>query len=161
MSKSRATQSLGSRCLRELGLAHIILADALVGGTADRQALWEWMAALLTWSRAAQVSGIGEAEIEELSSLAVLLTQRCEATGRVSLSNDEKDAVRRGSVVMDQLAAALDRKTARAVARWASETIPRLVRQQPPPHDSRRAPSQSSTSPGVPPSRPISSSSVA
>ncbi|MDE2503978.1 MAG: hypothetical protein KGL18_13520, partial [Burkholderiales bacterium] len=129
MSKTRPAQRLGNRCLRELGLAHIILADALVGGTADRQALWEWMAALLTWSRAAQLGGIGEAEIDELSNLAVLLTQRCEATGRVSLSDDEKDAVRRGSVVMDQLAATLDRRTAREVARWAAATIPRPLRQ--------------------------------
>ena len=112
--------------LRELGLVHICLVDSLVDGTADLNVLWEWMAAVLTWSRVAQECRLGEAEINVVGQLAVALGQRYEETGQVRLNEEEIELVRQGSVVMDLLAQAVDLQTAQTVARWSEERIGQL-----------------------------------
>ena len=117
--------------LCELGLIHIGLVDTLVGGNADLNVLWEWMAGVLTWSRVAQVCQLGEAEINVVANLAVVLAERYERTGAVILSDDEKDVLREGSVVMDLLAQSVDLETAQSVADWSRAHIASL--KKPPP----------------------------
>ena len=112
--------------LCELGLIHIGLVDSLVSGEADLNVLWEWMAGVLTWSRVAQACQMGEDEINVVATLAVTLAERYEQTGRIVLSDDEKDVVRDGSVVMDLLAQSVDLSTAEAVADWSRDHIASL-----------------------------------
>ena len=118
--------------LCELGLIHIGLVDTLISGTADLNVLWEWMAGVLTWSRVAQVCQLGEAEINVVASLAVAMAERYEQTGRIVLSEDEKEVLREGSVVMDLLAQSVDLETAEAVADWSRAHISSLKQPLPP-----------------------------
>jgi len=117
---------LTRECLCDLGLIHIGLVDSLLGGTADLNVLWEWMASVLTWSRIAQACRIGEDEIDAVGCLAVNVAQRYETTGRIEFSDEERDLVRQGATVMDLLAQTVDLYTAESVAQWSRETIAKL-----------------------------------
>ena len=112
--------------LRALALIHISLVDSLVSGSASLELLWEWMAALLTWSRVAKECGVGEDQIEPAVQLAIALAARFELTGRVALGEEEQQIARDGSVVMDLLAETVDLDVAHAVSEWSRAEISRL-----------------------------------
>jgi glucose-6-phosphate dehydrogenase assembly protein OpcA len=88
--------------------------------------LWEWMAALLTWSKVARECETGEAEIERVVHLAVALGARYEATGQIELTEAEQQIARDGSIVMDLLAELVDVELADAVGAWSRREIAQL-----------------------------------
>ena len=102
-----------------LHLLHELLLGDLLSGQATEHTLWEWMAMGFTWSRTAQLLGEGEPEIAEQLDLAKRLVHRLGTTGSVVLADDELEAARRCTVVMDLLAQRTDSATATAASHWS------------------------------------------
>jgi hypothetical protein len=116
---------LASGQVRDLGLVHIETLDAIAGGTAGEQQLWDFVGAALTWSRAAEFSGLGVDEMAEQLELAKRLVERFKRTGRVLFDGPDYQLAKTGQLVMDELARRVDRPAAIAAADWSEAEINR------------------------------------
>lgn len=114
---------LASDQVRDLGLAHIVNLDAIATGDAGEAILWQYMGGVLTWSRAAQLLGQGEAEMAEQVALLERLIERFQRTGRVVFTGPEYQLAKDGVLVMDLLAAVVDRPTAVMAADWGERRM--------------------------------------
>lgn len=102
-----------------LHILHELLLGDLLSGKATVDTVWEVAAMALTWSRTAELLGVGEPEIAPQLELATRLVERWAATGQVALVSAERDVARRGTVVMDLLAQQTDQATATAASHWS------------------------------------------
>lgn len=88
--------------------------------------MWDWMAALLTWSKVARVCRMGEAEIKVVVNLAVAVGTRYRLIGPVELDETEQQVARDGSIVTDLLAEVVDAELADAVGTLSRREVDRL-----------------------------------
>jgi hypothetical protein len=116
--------------LQDLALAHIANLDALATGKADSTTLWHAVEAAFTWSRAAQLTGAGEAEMAQQLHMLEGVLARYQRTGKVGLSGPEYQLAKQGVEVMDELARLVDLADAIAAAAWSEARINRLLEQQ-------------------------------
>ena len=112
--------------LTDLALAHVANLDALSRGGANATTLWHAVEAAFTWSRVAELLGVGVDEMAEQLAMLESVVQRYKRTGRVGLSGPEYQLARRGVDVMDELAAMADVPTAIVAAAWSEGRIDRM-----------------------------------
>ena len=109
--------------LRDLALCHLEALDSIARGDAKSATLWDFAGAALTWSKAAELMGIGEAEMTAQLELALSLIERYRRTGRVAFSGPEYQAAKDGVAVMDQLAEIVDHPRAVIAAEWSERRL--------------------------------------
>jgi hypothetical protein len=112
--------------LRELGLVHNQHLDAMKKNEAGEAILWNWVSAVLTWSRAAELLQAGVPEMAQQLELAAQLVERYGLTGQVALQGTDYALAKEGVGVMDQLAELVDQPTATAAALWSQRRIKEL-----------------------------------
>lgn len=109
-----------------LQIVHEHLLGDLLHDQADSETLWDWMAAVLTWSRVAELQGIGEPEMAAVLEMGTRLVERYGATGRVQLLPHEHDIARWSTTVMHELAAVAEDATAVAATHWSEGCLSML-----------------------------------
>lgn len=112
--------------LTDLALVHVSTLDALALGKADIDTLYSAVAAAYTWSRCAQLMGIGEQEMAEQLYVLESVVERYKRTGKVGLSGPEYQIARRGVNIMDELAEITDLPTAVAAAAWSEGRMAKI-----------------------------------
>ena len=113
--------------VRDLHLLHELLLDDLLQDRADERTLWELVAMAFTWSRTAELLGLGEPEIAPQLELATRLVERYGRTGLVVFRGVEYQLAKLGIDVMDQLAEIVDKPTAQAAADWSEASVQALA----------------------------------
>lgn len=104
--------------VREISLGHASNLDLVAKGLADEQVLWDVVASVLLWSKAAEQLHAGVDEMLEQLQLVTAVVHRYGRTGSVGFSGTEYQLAKRGVEVMDQLAELVDKPTALACAEW-------------------------------------------
>ena len=112
--------------LRDLALVHIANLDALATGQANATTLWHAVEAAFTWSRSAQLTGAGEAEMAQQLAMLEGVIERYKRTGRIGLSGPEYQLAKQGVQVMDELARIVDLADAIAAAAWSEAQVDRI-----------------------------------
>jgi len=115
--------------LRDLALCHLETLDAIAKGEGKSATLWDFAGAALTWSKAAELMQIGEAEMTAQLELALSLIERYKRTGRVAFSGPEYQAAKDGVAVMDELARIVDHPRAVIAAEWSERRLQAIERQ--------------------------------
>lgn len=113
----------------DLSLAHNANLDTIARGGAGEEVLWQWVGGLFTWSRAADLLDLGQAEIEPQLVMAAAVIERYGRTGRVAFTGPEYQLAKTGVLVMDALAERVDRATAIAAADWSENKVNELAAQ--------------------------------
>ena len=109
--------------LRDLALCHLEALDSIARGDATSATLWDFAGAAMTWSKAAELMGLGEAEMTAQLELALSLIERYRRTGRVAFSGPEYQAAKAGVEVMDELAEIVDHPRAVIAAEWSERRL--------------------------------------
>lgn len=109
--------------LRDLALCHLEALDSIARGDATSATLWDFAGAALTWSKAAELMQIGEAEMTAQLELALSLIERYRRTGRVLFTGREYQDAKDGVAVMDQLAEIVDHPRAVIAAEWSERRL--------------------------------------
>ena len=109
--------------LRDLALCHLETLDAIAKGEGKSATLWDSAGAALTWSKAAELMQIGEAEMTAQLELALSLIERYRRTGRVAFSGPEYQMAKAGIAVMDELAEVVDHPRAVIAAEWSERRL--------------------------------------
>ena len=112
--------------LTDLALAHVANLDALAHGQATPTTLWHAVEAAFTWSRAAQLMQLGEAEMAQQLAMLEAVVERYRRTGRIGLSGPEYQLAKAGVDIMDELARLVDVPTAVAAAAWSEARVDRI-----------------------------------
>ncbi len=119
-------------------IAHVDTLDQIATGRGTAQTLWDWVSNVLTWSRAADLSKLGQEEMGFQLQLCMDLIARWKRTGRVGfdgpglqLARHGVDGpglqlARHGVDVMDALARQVTREVARQAALWSEEQLARM-----------------------------------
>lgn len=107
----------------DLALVHNTNLDAIAMGDANETTLMHVVEAALTWSRVAQLLGIGEPEMLPQVLLANSLLDRFQATGKVLFTGTEYQLAKKGVQVMDMLAEITDQHTASLAVEWCDRRI--------------------------------------
>lgn len=113
--------------LVDLGLAHTANLDAIARGEADEAMLWDVAAAVLTWSKVADLLQAGVPEMTLQLELSARLVERFGRTGRVAFDGPDYQLAKEGLQVMDQLAELVDSPTAIAAAEWSEAKVNELA----------------------------------
>jgi hypothetical protein len=117
--------------VQDLALAHVGNLDTIANGHADETILWQWVGGLFTWSKAAELLKLGEAEIEPQLLLVADVIERYGRTGKVLFTGPEYQLAKTGVVVMDMLAERIDQATATAAADWGERKVNELAAKYP------------------------------
>ena len=107
----------------DLALAHLTNLDLISRGQAGETELWHMVAGVFTWSRVADLLGVGVDEMRAQLELVTRVVERYGRTGRVGFSGTEYQAAKLGVDVMDQLAELVDEPTAVAAAEWGEARV--------------------------------------
>jgi hypothetical protein len=113
--------------LIDLGLAHHQNVDAVARGEGNEEILWQMVGGCLTWSRIADVLGLGVPEMTAQVLLVNDLIERYGRTGRVLFTGTEYQLAKDGAFVMDELACKVDAHTALLAATWSEERTNRMA----------------------------------
>jgi hypothetical protein len=116
--------------LLDLGLAHIVNLDIIASGQGTEEVLWQMAGGVLTWSRAADLLGVGQEQMRQQLELVTAVIARWRRTGRVAFSGPEYQAAKLGVQVMDELAEIIDAPTAVDAAEWGEARVNALALQQ-------------------------------
>ena len=119
-------RKLDAAQVRDLGLTHAINLDAIARGTADADTMWQWAGGVLTWARAAELLGVGEAEMCRQVVIARELVSRYKRIGKVGFSGLDYQFTKEGLQIMDQLIELVDLPTATIASEWAEIETNRL-----------------------------------
>lgn len=109
-----------------LEIAHVDTLAEICSGRGTAQTLWDWVGNVLTWSRAADLAGLGQEEMGIQLQLCLDLIARFRRTGRVGFDGPGLQLARQGVDVMDELARHVSRSVARQAALWSEEQLARL-----------------------------------
>lgn len=115
--------------LRDLALCHLEALDSIARGDATSATLWDFAGAALTWSKAAELMQIGEAEMTAQLELALSLIERYKRTGRVLFTGREYQDAKAGVAIMDELAEIVDHPRAVIAAEWSERMLQAIERQ--------------------------------
>lgn len=136
----RVLPALPPRCLRtklqpdqvtDLALAHLTNLDLISKGQANEDEMWQMVAGVLTWSKAAELLGEGIPEMQAQLELATRVVERYGRTGRIGFTGLEYQAAKLGVDIMDALAISVDKVTAVAAAEWSELQVNKLAAQCP------------------------------
>lgn len=112
----------------DLSLVHAMNLDAIARGDAGEALLWDWVGSVLTWSKAAELSGAGIAEMNEQLELSNRLIERYRQTGKVRFTGPDYQLAKDGLQVMDELAKLVDKHVAIQAADWSEARLNELSR---------------------------------
>lgn len=112
---------------RDLALCHNVNLDAIASGQAETSMLWDFLGGVLLWQRAAEMMGIGIAEMAPQLEVATRLVERFSRTGRVAFDGPDYQLAKIGVLVMDELARQVDRATANKAADWSQTECDRMA----------------------------------
>lgn len=121
-----ALQPLGRGDVLSLQIAHADTLAQILSGHGTAQTLWDWVANVLMWSRAADLAGLGQDDMSEQLQLCLGLIARWRRTGRVGFDGPGLQLARHGVDVMDALARQVPTGIARAAAHWSEEQLARM-----------------------------------
>ncbi len=129
--RERATRPalLTQEQIEQLDAAHEENARALIAGQATEELMWQWVGGVLTWSRVAQLLGLGEAEMDPQLELVPVVLNRWVETGLVQVLPSEHQVVRDGVVIQSLLAKATTQVVASIAADWSETESNRLARE--------------------------------
>ena len=82
---------LSTAQVRDLALVHVVNLDTIARGEADSALLWDLVGQAMTWSRAAELAGIGIAEMADQLALVQRVIERYKRTGRVGFDGHLED----------------------------------------------------------------------
>ena len=119
-------QKLPAGDVLSLRIAHIDTLAQITTGHATAQTLWDWVSNVLTWSRAADLIGMGQEEMGFQLQLGLDLVARWKRTGRVGFDGPGLQLARHGVDVMDELARQVSRHVAREAALWSEEQLAQM-----------------------------------
>lgn len=108
---------------RDLGLCHIINLDSIASGTATEDTLWQWVGAVLTWTKTAELMGQHVDDMVEQMGLVARLINRYRDTGRILFTGPDYQLAKRGVELMDELAYTVDSPTAIQAANWGEAML--------------------------------------
>jgi hypothetical protein len=111
----------------DLALAHLVNLDLIAHGQADETVLWQTVEGVLTWSRAADLTGAGQDEMQAQLQLCTQLLERYAETGRIGFTGAQYQLAKRGVEVMDQLAELVDKHTAVEAVVWSERQTERML----------------------------------
>lgn len=114
--------------LQDLEVVHLQTLDDMARGRGTQDTLLDWAGSVLTWGKAAELTGQHAEAMAEQHHLWVRVWQRFERTGRALLTGEEYQLAKRGVETMNALAYDIDQPTARVAANWSEEQLNRLVR---------------------------------
>lgn len=114
---------------RDLGLAHVMNLDTIKSGAGDQAVLWQVVGGVLTWWLVAMKLKRGEDDMDAQVALTTRLVDHYRDTGRVEFAGDDYELAKRGVLVMDLLAEAVDRPTAIEAAEWSEKRVERMSEQ--------------------------------
>jgi len=114
---------LDRQTMLRIALCHIENLDAIATGQAGADLLWDWAESALTWSRAAELAGVGVPEMTQQLELAAHVIERYGRTGRVGFSGTEYQLAKTGLEVMDSLAAEIDLTIGCQAATWSTAKV--------------------------------------
>lgn len=117
---------LGRGDVLSLQIAHADTLAQILSGRGTAQTLWDWVANVLMWSRAADLAGLGQDEMAEQLQLCEDLIARWRRTGRVGFDGPGLQLARQGIDVMDALARQVPTDIARAAAHWSEQQLARM-----------------------------------
>lgn len=109
--------------VRDLTLCHHSNLDAIARGEADADLLWQWVGSILTWSKVAELNGLGIPEMAAQLGLAEGVITRFRRTGRVGFSGAEYQGAKDGVDVMDALASETTKAKAIEAANWGEKRV--------------------------------------
>ena len=112
---------------RDLALCHNVNLAAIATGQAEASMLWDFLGGVLLWQRAAEMMGVGVAEMAPQLEVATRLVERFSRTGRVAFDGPDYQLAKIGVLVMDTLASQVDRPTANAAADWSQAECDRMA----------------------------------
>lgn len=125
---------LASEQVLDLGLVHWQNLDALARGQGDEALLWQVVGGVFTWSKVADELAARNPDyrpaVDEMRAqlgLVTRLVERYGRTGRVLLTGVDYQLAKRGAEAMDELARAVDRRTAVAAAEWSEARVNALA----------------------------------
>lgn len=119
-------QRLPAGDVTSLHIAHIDTLLQMAGPHATAQTLWDWTSNVLTWSRAAELIGLGVEEMGFQLQLCADLIARWKRTGRVGFDGPGFVLAKHGVEVMDELARLVPVHVAREAALWSEEQLARM-----------------------------------
>lgn len=109
-----------------LQIAHADTLAQILSGRGTAQTLWDWVSNVLTWSRAADLAGLGVEEMGFQLQLCADLIAHWKLTGRVGFDGPGLQLARHGVDVMDELARQVSRHVAREAAIWSEQQLERM-----------------------------------
>lgn len=112
---------------RDLALYHNVNLDAIATGQAEASMLWDFLGGVLLWHRAAELLGVGVAEMAPQLEVATRLVERYSRTGRVAFDGPDYQLAKIGVRLMDELARLVDQPTAVAAADWSQAECDRMA----------------------------------
>lgn len=112
---------------RDLAMCHLINLDAIATGAAEPAILWDWVGSVLVWHRAAELMGLGVAEMAPQLEVATRLVERFARTGQVRFDGPDYQLAKIGLQVMDEIARQVDQPTAIAATEWSEVEVNRLA----------------------------------
>ncbi len=110
----------------DLSLVHAMNLDTIARGEAGEALLWDWAGSVLTWSKAAELSGAGIDEMTAQLELSNRLIERYRHTGKVRFTGPDYQLAKDGLQVMDQLAQLVDKHVAIKAANWSEARLNEL-----------------------------------
>lgn len=107
----------------DLAIAHLQNLDLISRGTATEDEVWHLVEQCLTWSRVAELLGLGQDEMAAQLEVATRVVERYGRTGKVGFSGVEYQAAKRGIDIMDELARLVDQPTASQACEWSERQV--------------------------------------
>lgn len=101
--------------------------DAIARGDAKSSMLWDLAGSVLTWSRAAQLAGVGVPEMTRQLEMVERLIDRFRRTNLVRFDGPDYQLAKTGLDVMDELARTVDKATAMVAADWSEREVNRMA----------------------------------
>lgn len=107
----------------DLEVIHLQTLDDIAHGRATLDTLLDWAGAVLTWGKAAHLTGQLVDEMTEQHLLWMRLWERHQSTGRVVFTGPEYQLAKRGIEAMNTLAYSVDQAVATQAAAWSEARL--------------------------------------
>ena len=127
-ARIRPQERLAPEQIRDLALCHLENLDQIATGNADAGTLWQWVGGILTWSKAAELTGAGAPEMTAQLELANDVIDRYRRTGRVIFTGPEYESAKDGVGFMDQIAELVPKRKASEAAGWSERRVNEMAK---------------------------------
>jgi hypothetical protein len=123
----RPTERLSRGQINDLALIHLVNLDQISKGRGTEDTLHQWVGAVFTWTRVAELNAAGIPEMAEQMKLAEAVLERYRTTGRIIFTGPEYQTAKAGVQFMDQLAELTPKLRAIHAANWSEKRIEAFI----------------------------------